>query len=52
LGEILNKKQRVQEYLKTDADLELMAVVTLGYPDEDLTEGCRKSLKNLIINIK
>jgi len=49
LGEILNKKQTVAKYLKLDADLEIMAVVTLGYPDEDVTEGCRKSLKSLII---
>lgn len=49
LGEILNKKEEVAKYLKLDADLELMAVVTLGYPDEDITEGCRKSLKNLKI---
>lgn len=49
LGEILNKKQAVAKYLKLDADLELMAVVTLGYPDEDITEGCRKSSKHLKI---
>jgi nitroreductase len=49
LGEILNKKEAVAKYLNLEADLELMAVVTLGYPDEDVTEGCRKSLKGLII---
>ena len=49
LGEILNKKKEVGEYLKLDSDLELMAVLTIGYPDEDITEGCRKSLKNLMI---
>ena len=49
LGEILNKKQAVAKYLNLESDLELMAVVTLGYPDEDVTEGCRKSLKGLII---
>ena len=49
LGEILNKKQEVIKYLKLDSDLELMAVITLGYPDEDITEGCRESLKNLMI---
>lgn len=51
LGEILNKKQEVAEYLKLDKDLELMAVVTLGYSDEDITEGCRKPLKSLIIEL-
>jgi nitroreductase len=49
LGEILNKKQAVAKYLNLEADLEVMAVVTLGYPDEDVTEGCRKSLKGLIV---
>lgn len=49
LGEILNKKQGVAKYLNLEADLEVMAVLTLGYPDEDVTEGCRKSLKSLII---
>jgi len=49
LGEILNKKEAAAKYLNLQADLELMAVVTLGYPDEDVTEGCRKSLKSLII---
>lgn len=49
LGEILNKKQAVAKYLNLEADLELMAVVALGFPDEDVTEGCRKSLKGLII---
>jgi hypothetical protein len=23
--------------------------LTVGYPDEDITEGCRKALKNLMI---
>ena len=49
LGEILNKKKQVCEYLKLDSDLELLAVLTIGSPDEDVTEGCRKSLKNLMI---
>lgn len=49
LGEILNKKQAVAKYLNLKADLELMAVVTLGYPDEEVSEGFRKSLKGLII---
>jgi len=52
LGEILNKKQEVSEYLKLDEDLELMAAITIGYSDEDVTEGCRKSLKNLKIELK
>jgi len=32
LGEILKNKEKVRELLETDQDLELMAVVALGYP--------------------
>ncbi|MFC1675373.1 hypothetical protein ACFL1K_05780 [Candidatus Omnitrophota bacterium] len=49
LGEILNKKEEVRRYLKAGADLELMAVVTLGLPDEDVTESSRKPLKSLML---
>ena len=49
LGEILNKKQQVAKFLNLDEDLELMAVITLGYPDEDITQACRKPLKELTI---
>lgn len=49
LGEILNKSQEVRSFLKLDSDLELMAVLAIGYPNEDITEGCRKSLKSLLI---
>ncbi|MFA5117662.1 MAG: nitroreductase family protein [Candidatus Omnitrophota bacterium] len=48
LGEILNKKQEVAGFLKLDADLEVMAVVALGYPDEQIRPGSRKPLKNLL----
>ena len=36
LGEILNKREEVATYLNLDADLELTAVVTLGYPNEEI----------------
>jgi nitroreductase len=49
LGEILNKKSQVHEYLHLDDDLELMAVIAMGYSDEDLTEISRKPLKSLLI---
>jgi len=49
LGEILNKKEEVKKYLKLDEDLEVMAVIALGKPDEPITESCRKNLKNLMI---
>ncbi len=34
LGEILNKKQQVNEILSLTNDYELMAVIALGYPNE------------------
>lgn len=49
LGEILNKKKDVVNYLGLDEDLELMAVITVGYPDEEIIKGRRKPLKSLII---
>lgn len=49
LGEIINRKNEVQEFLNIDRDLELMAVVTFGFSAERLTESCRKSLKTLLI---
>jgi nitroreductase len=49
LGEILNKKEELAKYLNLDDDLEIMAVVTLGYPDEDKPKACRKPLKELKI---
>ena len=49
LGEILNRRTEVQEYLGTDEDHELMAVVTLGYPEEGITKGCRKNLKSFLM---
>jgi len=52
LGEILNQKKQVAKFLITDSDLELMAVISLGYSDEDLTQSSRKSLKSLKLKIK
>ena len=49
LGEILNRKQEVCNYLNLDEDLELMAVITLGYPDENITKGDRRALEKLKI---
>jgi nitroreductase len=49
LGEILNKKQEVKEFLNLGQDLELMAVLTLGYPDEKIKNKARKPLKELKI---
>lgn len=49
LGEILNKRKDVERYLKADSDYELMAVLTLGYSDEEATKGCRKNLKSFCL---
>jgi len=49
MGEILNRKTEVCKFLNLDKELELMAVVTLGYSGEDITKGCRKPLKELKI---
>ncbi|MCM8800306.1 MAG: nitroreductase family protein [Candidatus Omnitrophica bacterium] len=50
LGEILNKKEDVEKFLNLKENLELTAVISLGYPDEKALEVKRKSLKELKIN--
>ena len=50
LGEILNKRQEVEKFLNTNSDYELMAVVALGYSDEEVTRGCRKNLKSFLVD--
>lgn len=50
LGEILNKRKEVEKYLHIDPDYELMAVVTLGYSDEEVTEGCRKNPESFLLD--
>jgi len=49
LGEILNRKEDVEKSVGADSDYELMAVITLGYSDEEVTKGCRKGLKSFIL---
>ncbi|MBU2064151.1 MAG: nitroreductase family protein [Candidatus Omnitrophica bacterium] len=49
LGEILNRKEQVQKFLKSDSDCELMAVITMGYPAERASKGRRKTLKHFIL---
>ena len=49
LGEILNKKEKVCRYLGLKKSLELMAVISLGYPAEKNVKSSRKSLKSLLI---
>ncbi|ODS40157.1 nitroreductase [Candidatus Altiarchaeales archaeon WOR_SM1_SCG] len=48
LGEILNRKDGVNEFLNISKNYELMAVIALGYCDENPASG-RKPLRELII---
>ncbi len=48
LGEILNRKQDLKKHLKVGPDCELMAVVTLGYADEE-EEGERKDIRTFLL---
>ena len=49
LGEILNQKAQVHKLLKTPKNLELVAVLALGYPLDSPQKARRKKLKDLII---
>lgn len=53
LGEILKNKEKVGEWLGADKDLELMAVVALGHPNENSLrsstgDGTRDSLEEKV----
>ena len=48
LGEILNQKEKVNSLLDIEMENELMAVVALGYPDDN-PKSSRKELKDLTI---
>ncbi|MBW2044479.1 MAG: nitroreductase family protein, partial [Deltaproteobacteria bacterium] len=43
-------KDNVEEYLQISSDYELVAVISLGYSDEGVTEACRKNLKSFILD--
>jgi len=49
LGEILNKKEQVAKFLKLNSDLELMAVISIGYPAKNISKGHRRSLQDVMI---
>lgn len=49
LGEILKSREQISEILGLGKELELMAVVAMGYPAESPKSSRRKELKNLII---
>jgi len=49
LGEILNRKKEVREYLRLPRNVELTALITLGYPRKGVIKSSRHPLKNLIL---
>jgi len=49
LGEILNQKAQIHKLLKTSKNLELAAVLALGYPLDSPGGGRRKKIKDLTI---
>jgi len=48
LGEILKNKDKVSKVLDAPDNLELMAVVALGYPAEKDRKGSRKGLDKVV----
>ena len=48
LGEILKNKDRVREIIEGSQDLELMAVIALGYPAEKGGKVSRKGLDKTV----
>lgn len=49
LGEIIKSNTQIKKILGVDKDLELMAVVALGYPDEKPRRSSRKKIEDIII---
>ena len=49
LGEIIKSDKQIRDVLGLTSDLELMAVLAIGYPAENPGHGARKEIKNLII---
>ncbi len=50
LGEILNKKEQVREFLNVQPDYELMAVVSFGYPKGKQGKGSRKKVESFMLD--
>jgi nitroreductase len=48
IGEVLNRKEKVEEFLGVPENLELMAFITLGYPSE-APKSSRKNLEEILI---
>jgi len=49
LGEILKNSEKVRHLLGISSALELMAVIALGYPDEQTVASPRKKLDEVIV---
>ncbi len=49
LGEILNKKEQVNNILGVHSNCELMAVIAVGYPTKKKRQSTRHKLKELLL---
>jgi nitroreductase len=49
LGEIIRSNEQIKQILGLPQELELMAVIAMGYPDEKPRATKRKELKELIV---
>jgi nitroreductase len=50
LGEILNRKNEICSYLSIPESLELMAVISLGYPAGITKKGQRKDISSFLVS--
>lgn len=51
LGEILNRRQKLQQFLRLPKNLRLQALVAIGKPFAHRLSGKRRSLERLLINV-
>ncbi|MBI4846270.1 MAG: nitroreductase [Candidatus Omnitrophica bacterium] len=51
MGEILNKKDAVGEYLRIDRGFELMAVISMGYPLKEVLRSSRRKLESFFLSV-
>lgn len=49
LGEIIKSNEEIKDTLGVNKNLEFMALIALGYPDEKTRRGKRKELKDLVV---
>jgi len=49
LGEIIKSDKQIRDVLGLTSDLELMAVLAIGYPAENPGHGARKEIENIIV---